>query len=80
MNTNWTITYVNRSGETKTTNFVWGEEKPTVNDVAIGIREELLGKQFVLVDMPRGQENPAAFLLESYGFKITGIEKAPTSI
>ena len=76
MDTVWKITYTTREGGEKTTDFVWRDEKPSENDVAIGIRERLIGKDFLMVDMPRGEQNPTVKLLEHYGYKIVGIERA----
>ncbi|MFZ6639225.1 hypothetical protein ACO0LL_05745 [Undibacterium sp. TC4M20W] len=70
----WDITYTNREGESDTIR-IENTGEPTPNDAALKIRTKLLGETYLLPDMPRGQENPTLFTLQSYGYNITKIAK-----
>ncbi|WP_152523721.1 hypothetical protein [Stutzerimonas stutzeri] len=70
----WRVSYKNREGNLENTIIKWSGE-PSREHAAIRIREYLLGENYLLVDTPRGHSEPTVFLLESYGFQITGIEK-----
>lgn len=74
MGTVWKITFTNPEGEQHTTEFLGTDEKPTENEVAITLRNQLLSN-VVLVDRTRGQGNHTVALLEHYGYKIVGIER-----
>lgn len=71
----WSVTYRNREGETNSATVVCSE-KPSPNEAALLIRERLLGKNFLLVDMPRDVKDTSLFLLNSYGYEIVGIEES----
>lgn len=75
MNTVWDIIYTDETGSNHTTEFLWSERKPSANDVAIGIRDQLLA-DIVLVDRTTGEGGHSVALLEHYGFRIISIEKA----
>jgi hypothetical protein len=72
--TEWKITYT-KDGEERTTTFMWSDQTPTENDVATGIRDELLS-EIVIFDRTRGSSNHSVAMLEGMGFKIVGIERA----
>lgn len=70
----WKISYKNREGIIGDTIIEWLGE-PSREHAAIRIREHLLGENYLLVDTPLGHSEPTVFLLQSYGFEITGIEE-----
>lgn len=71
----WIISHKNREGQAGAVNISW-PGRPTPEDAAIRIREHLLGTNYLLVDTPRGHNEPTVYLLNSYGFEITRIEEA----
>lgn len=70
----WLVSYTDRDGKAGSTPVEYPVE-PSMEDAAIRVREHLLGKNFLLVDTPRGEKEPTVFLLKSYGFTITKIEQ-----
>ena len=70
----WIVSYKNKKDEVGTVNIGW-PGVPTMEDAAIRIRKNLLGENYLLVDMPRGTNEPTVFLLKSYGFEIVSIEE-----
>ena len=70
----WKVTYQDKEGRIDTVSIEW-PERPTREQVAIRIREHLLGEDYLLVDTPLGHEEPTVLLLYSYGFEIKNIEE-----
>ncbi|WP_143707389.1 hypothetical protein [Uliginosibacterium sp. TH139] len=70
----WRVSYKDREGNLGSTIIEWPGE-PSIEHAAIRIRERLLGDNYLLVDTPRGHSEPTVFLLQSYGYQITGIEE-----
>jgi len=76
MNTAWNITFTNPDGETRTTEILWTDTPPTMNEAAVAIRDRLLGDVVFPVDRPRESSNHTIHLLEHHGYKIIGVERA----
>lgn len=71
----WRVSYKSRDGNQGAIIIEW-PGKPSTEHVAIRIRENLLGGEYLLVNTPRGHPEPTVFLLQTYGFQITGVEEA----
>lgn len=76
MNTPWKITFTNPEGEERTTEILWSDATPTVNEVALAIRDNLLGDIVLPIDQPRITPNHTVLLLKHHGYEITKIERA----
>jgi hypothetical protein len=70
----WTVNYSRKDGSVGSIVIEWPSE-PSKETAAIRIREHLLGKSYLLVDTPRGHNEPTLFLLRSYGFEINKIDE-----
>jgi hypothetical protein len=71
----WTVNWTHRDGKKGSTVIEWPSE-PNRETAAIRIREPLLGKDYFLVDTPRGHTEPTVLLMEHYGYTIDSVEPA----
>ncbi|WP_143133201.1 hypothetical protein [Pseudoduganella namucuonensis] len=69
----WRVQWTHRDGRTGITEIEW-PNVPSKEDAAIRVRTHLLGENFLLIDMPRGQPEPSVYLLHHYGYEIGTIE------
>ena len=74
---NWTVHWTHRDGKKGSTVIEWPSE-PNRETAAICIRDKLLGKEYLLVDAPRGHTEPTILLMEHHGYAIGSIE--PVSV
>ncbi|WP_417070448.1 hypothetical protein [Niveibacterium terrae] len=69
----WIVNWTHRDGKNGRTAIEWPGE-PSRETAAARIREALLGKDYLLVNTPRGHSEPTVFLMEHYGYIIGAID------
>jgi len=73
MNTkHWAVHWKYRDGTSGSTVIEWPSE-PSRDIAASRVREPLLGKDFLLVDTPRGHPEPSVYFMRHYGYEIGNI-------